>query len=93
MRKSNRPPPMDRLIRRCLRNGIKTMSGKERRPDSGASDLSPTIITYEGDRATFLALVQYDSAQMDHSFDQGKRADDFAALVERVAQEMALEEK
>ncbi|NGZ28099.1 MAG: hypothetical protein G8345_14565 [Magnetococcales bacterium] len=79
--------PMERLIRRCVKNGIKTISGQDNRlnPVGGGQ---PRLITYQGDRATFLALLQYDAAHLDSSFDQGARAIEFAQLVERIASEL-----
>ena len=65
--------PMERLIRRCLNNGIKTgMQG------------NVNIISYDGDRDTFLALLQADASQIDHSFDQGQNSEQFSEMVAKI---------
>lgn len=87
MRQKN--APMERIIRRALSNGIKSITGLGDRvkPADGVSKL----VTYQGHKETFLALLQADAAQLDHTFDQGQRAGEFAALVERVHQKMTAE--
>lgn len=86
MRNPNRPPAIERLIRRCLKNGIKTLGGSNNQLKPVVA--APRIVTYQGDRATFLVLLQYDAAHVDHHFDQGQNAEEFVALVEKVAQGM-----
>lgn len=81
--------PMERLIRRCLKNGIKTLSGQDSRPHSATAGHAQ-VVTYQNDHATFLALLQYDAAHLDPTFDQGQRPQEFAALVEKIAATMAL---
>lgn len=87
--RQNKLSPMDRIIRRALTNGIKSITGLGDRvkPAEGISKL----VTYTSHRETFLVLLQADAAQLDHSFDQGRRAEEFAALVARVHEQMQAE--
>lgn len=83
--------PLERMIRRSLKNGIKTMAGKNNQLEPVAG--TPSLITYDNDRPTFLTLLQYDAAHLDHTFDQGNNAAAFALKVREVALAMAAEEQ
>lgn len=76
--------PLERLIQRSLKNGIKTLSGQDHRlhPVGGGQS---RLVTYRGDQVTFLALLQHDAAHLEPAFDQGQQAAEFAAMVAQVA--------
>lgn len=91
MARTNRPDPMERLIRRGLQNGIQTMSGRANSSKTLTEAAQPRDITYLGDRQAFLSILQYDAAQLDRSFDQGERAEVFAAMVDRIAADLGMD--
>ena len=91
MSRIKRRDPLEGLIRRSLRNGIKTMAGQDHKvsPTLGP----PKVLTWQGDRASFLAILQMDAAQIDHTYDQGQNASAFVALVNRIAEELDQEQR
>ncbi|MBF0285232.1 MAG: hypothetical protein HQL51_12340 [Magnetococcales bacterium] len=89
MSRAHRRDPLESLIRRSLRNGIKTMGGVDHRVNP---TLGPVrVLTWMGDRQGFLAILQADAAQLDHRFDLGQNTAEFVALVTRIADELANE--
>lgn len=82
--------PLERLIKRSLRNGIKTIGGQDNRVNPSLA--SPKLLTLENDRIAFITLLQADAAHMDNTYDQGANREQFEALVDATAAAMKADE-